>query len=98
MCFVKIDYVLYVVVFFCHVVSNKIILFSLVFQLCHQTLLDFRLCLGFIEPPDSESDASYFTRPRENFPSHLSKDMVLKVVVVSLICLLHLRKKGELFF
>ncbi|XP_034241326.1 protein SMG5 isoform X2 [Thrips palmi] len=62
-------------------------------DLCHQTLLDFRLCLSFVEPPESE--ATYFTRSRENFPSHLSKDMVLKVVVVSLICLLQLRKKGS---
>lgn len=64
-------------------------------DLCHQTLLDFRLCLGFVEPSDSESDASYFIRPRKNFPSHLSRDMVLKVVVVSLMCLLQLRKKGS---
>lgn len=68
-------------------------------DLCHQTLLDFRICLGFTESINSNSENHYLSsslsRPQENFPSYLSKDMVLKIVVVTLICLYKLRSKGS---
>ncbi|KAK3911848.1 Protein SMG5 [Frankliniella fusca] len=68
-------------------------------DLCHQTLLDFQICLGFTEPNDSNGDTHYFSnplsKPQENFPSYLTKDMVLKIVVVALICLHRLRSKGS---
>ncbi|KAJ1531529.1 hypothetical protein ONE63_000204 [Megalurothrips usitatus] len=66
-------------------------------DLCHQTLLDFRQCLYFTEPLDSDVDyfSSSLSRTRENFPSYLSKDMVLKIVVVVMICLFNLRSKGS---
>lgn len=67
-------------------------------DLCHQTLLDFRTCLSLSESETGGEGvfiANHSSDPFDNFPSHLSKDMVLKIVVISLICLFNLRRKGS---
>ena len=52
-----------------------------------------------METEDSENNPDVsvrLSRPRENFPSRLTKDMVLKIVVVTLICLFKLKTRGQL--
>ncbi|CAG9864929.1 unnamed protein product [Phyllotreta striolata] len=56
-----------------------------VYDLCHQTYKNLEECLTFMKLTNSESGDS--PSDSDSLPSHLSNDMVFKIVVVCLMCI-----------
>lgn len=68
--------------------------------LCHQVLLDLQNCLSFSKPVDSESsespiDNESFDVDSLTTPVYLNSDIIFKMVVICLMCIIKLKKSDS---
>lgn len=64
---------------------------------CHQVLLDLQNCLSFSKPVDSESgdsplDSESFDIDSLTTPVYLNSDIVFKMIVICLMCMIKLKR------